>query len=73
MKTDPQNRFIIKGDGNAAKARYNMQTDPEQEVVWINRWRDDIAAFLSRQQWSSPSVGKLLLVAVPTPYMMHIS
>jgi len=30
MKTDPMNRFLIKGEGNAAKARYNMQTDPDQ-------------------------------------------
>ena len=57
MKTDPLNRFLIKGDGNAAKARYNMQIDPDQEGLWMNRWRDDIAAFMTKQQWASPTVG----------------
>ena len=56
MKTDPLNRFILKGDGNAAKARYNMQTDPDQESLWVAKWRDDIATFLTKQQWSVPSV-----------------
>ena len=58
MKTDPSNRFILKGDGNAAKARYNMQADSYQESVWVDKWRDDIALFLIKQQWSIPSVGK---------------
>ena len=57
MKTDPSNRFILKGDGNAAKARYNMQADSYQESVWVDKWRDDIALFLIKQQWSIPSVG----------------
>mmetsp|Transcript_1065 Transcript_1065/g.1187 ORF Transcript_1065/g.1187 Transcript_1065/m.1187 type:complete len:888 (-) Transcript_1065:21-2684(-) len=57
MKTDPSNRFILKGDGNAAKARYNMQADSFQETVWIDRWTDDIAIFLTKQQWAMPSVG----------------
>ena len=57
MKTDPLNRFLIKGDGNAAKARYNMQIDPDEEGRWMNRWRDDIAAFMTKQQWASPTVG----------------
>ena len=56
MKTDPFNRFILKGDGNAAKARYNMQTDPDQESLWVAKWRDEIASFLTKQQWSVPSV-----------------
>lgn len=56
MKTDPLDRFILKGDGNAAKARYNMQTDPDQESLWVAKWRDDIATFLTKQQWSVPSV-----------------
>ena len=59
MKTDPSNRFILKGDGNAAKARYNMQADSYQESVWVDKWRDDIALFLIKQQWSIPSVGTL--------------
>jgi hypothetical protein len=45
------------GDGNAAKARYNMQADSYQESVWVDKWRDDIALFLIKQQWSIPSVG----------------
>jgi hypothetical protein len=57
MKSDPLNRFIIKGDGNSAKARYNMQTDPEQEALWVGKWREDVALFLAKQQWSVPSVG----------------
>ena len=36
MKTDPMNRFLIKGEGNAAKARYNMQTDPDQVATKIH-------------------------------------
>jgi hypothetical protein len=31
LKTDPENRFILTGDGNAAKAQFNMEKDPEQE------------------------------------------
>ena len=37
-----------------------MQTDPDQESLWVAKWRDDIAAFLTKQQWSSPSIGKLI-------------
>ena len=59
MKTDPLNRFIIKGDGNAATARYNIQTNPDQESLWVAKWRDDISSFLTKQQWSVPSVALL--------------
>lgn len=51
---------IPLGDGNAAKARYNMQADSYQESVWVDKWRDDIALFLIKQQWSIPSVGELV-------------
>ena len=34
-----------------------MQADSYQESVWVDKWRDDIAFFLIKQQWSIPSVG----------------
>jgi hypothetical protein len=58
IKSDPLNRFVLQGEGNVAKVRFNMQTDPDQESLWVAKWRDDIAAFLTKQQWSSPSIGK---------------
>ena len=35
-----------------------MQADSYQESVWVDKWRDDIALFLIKQQWSIPSVGE---------------
>jgi hypothetical protein len=60
IKSDPLNRFVLQGEGNVAKVRFNMQTDPDQESLWVAKWRDDIASFLTKQQWSSPSLGKYL-------------
>ena len=57
IKTDPLNRFVLLGDGNIAKVRFNMKTDPDQESLWVAKWRDDIAAYIMKQQWSSPSIG----------------
>jgi hypothetical protein len=57
IKSDPLNRFVLQGEGNVAKVRFNMQTDPDQESLWVAKWRDDIASFLTKQQWSSPSIG----------------
>mmetsp|Transcript_32125 Transcript_32125/g.30618 ORF Transcript_32125/g.30618 Transcript_32125/m.30618 type:complete len:787 (-) Transcript_32125:234-2594(-) len=72
MKTDPLNRFILQGDGNAAKVRYNMQTDPDQESLWIAKWRDDIASLLNRQQWSGQSVGiQEIEGLVVRPFFLH--
>eukprot|EP00596_Hydrurales_sp_CCMP1899_P009800 CAMPEP_0119035564 /NCGR_PEP_ID=MMETSP1177-20130426/2648_1 /TAXON_ID=2985 /ORGANISM="Ochromonas sp, Strain CCMP1899" /LENGTH=1104 /DNA_ID=CAMNT_0006994003 /DNA_START=168 /DNA_END=3482 /DNA_ORIENTATION=- len=56
LKTDPENRFILTGDGNAAKAQFNMEKDPEQESLWIAKWRDDVSIYLTKEQWSVPSV-----------------
>ena len=57
IKSDPLNRFVLLGDGNIAKVRFNMKTDPDQESLWVAKWRDDIAAYIMKQQWSSPSIG----------------
>ena len=57
IKTDPLNRFVLLGDGNIAKVRFNMKTDPDQESLWVAKWRDDIAAYIMKQQWSSPLIG----------------
>ena len=59
IKSDPLNRFVLLGDGNVAKVRFNMQTDPDQEGLWVAKWRDDIASYITKQQWSSPSIGML--------------
>ena len=59
IKSDPLNRFVLLGDGNIAKVRFNMQTDPDQESLWVAKWRDDIASYITKQQWSSPSIGML--------------
>ena len=57
LKNDPLNRFVLLGDGNMAKVRFNMQTDLDQESLWVAKWRDDIASYITKQQWSSPSIG----------------
>lgn len=71
MKTDPLNRFILKGDGNAVKVRYNMATDPNQESLWNAKWRDDLAIYLTKQQFSVPSSSMQDLAAnVPRPFCL---
>jgi hypothetical protein len=49
-----------------------MQTDPDQESLWIAKWRDDIASLLNRQQWSGQSVGIQEIEGhVMRPFFLH--
>ena len=65
IKNDPLNRFVLLGDGNIAKVRFNMRTDSDQESLWVAKWRDDIASYITKQQWSSPSIGMSYHEPVP--------
>ena len=71
IKSDPLNRFVLQGDGNVAKVRFNMQTDPDQESLWVAKWRDDIASYITKQQWSSPSIGMSYHEPVPKLYRRY--
>ena len=72
LKNDPLSRFVLLGDGTNAKVRFKLLTDPDQESLWVAKWRDDIASYITKQQWSSPSIGMPYQKHVPKLYWRYI-
>jgi hypothetical protein len=49
LRTDPLNRFIITGEGNGIRAKYNFHLTEEQVSSLVEQWRDNICRFLTAQ------------------------
>lgn len=49
LRTDPLNRFIITGEGNGIRAKYNFHLSEEQVASLVDQWRDNICRYLTCQ------------------------
>jgi hypothetical protein len=49
LRTDPLNRFIITGEGNGIRAKFNFHLTEDQISCLVEQWRENISRFLSSQ------------------------
>lgn len=49
LRTDPSNRFIITGEGNNIRAKFNFHLNEDQIASLVEQWRESISRFLSTQ------------------------